>query len=43
MKVFDLLWKSETPLNLYEISRETNTDIVLTGERDQMRIRSKLI
>lgn len=35
MKVFDLLSKSEQPLNLYEISRETNADIVLTGERNE--------
>lgn len=33
MKVFDLLSESEKPLNLYEISRETNVDVVLTGER----------
>lgn len=43
MKVFDLLYKSETPLNLHEISRETNTDVFLTGERNQMRALSKLI
>ena len=31
MKVFNLLSKVEKPLNLYEISHETNADVVLTG------------
>ena len=35
LKVFDLLSKSGKPLSLFEISRETNADIVLTGERKQ--------
>ena len=33
LKIFDLLSKSEKPLSLDEISRETNADIVLIGER----------
>ena len=36
LEVFDLLSKSEKPLNLYEIARETNADVVLIGERTQV-------
>ena len=43
MKVFDLLHNNEKPLNVYEISRETNTDVLLTGEGIQMRALSELI
>ncbi len=38
LKVFDLLSNSEKPLDLPEIARETNADIVLTGERKIMRV-----
>ena len=32
LKVFELLSKSETPLSLDDISRETNAEIVLIGK-----------
>ena len=38
LKAFDLLSNSERPINLYEIARETNADIVLIDEGKTMRI-----